>query len=306
VATAETLPGESSRPTALPTGLKDRPTWGVTWLGHATAAIDIEGHRVLVDPLGRRRARAAGPVVAVLITHAHVDHLNRWSLKAVDRGAHLIVPRGAGRVVSDLGFAKVSEVEAGDHLDVGGLDIVAVPTRHDNGRWRKGDDPTCAGYVVSRGGVALHHAGDVDASDHAVFDDIGKRFSLDATLLPIGGMLPVWYYRWRQQTLDRGVHIDPDAALAIAERLGARAMVPVHWGTVNLRFGLPSMPRRRLVQVAAGRGLDRLVRVLGHGQTLGSPLTGSGEVEVRDAAHAEARDHEADHAAEDPVPNLRA
>ncbi len=290
---AETPPGEK---------LATRPGWGVTWHGHATAAIEIDGRRVLVDPLGRRRTRAAGRVDAVLITHAHVDHLNRWSLKAVDRATHLIVPRGSGAVVADLGFARVTEIEPGDQLDLGGLDVIAVPTRHDNGRWRKGDAPTCAGYVVTRGGVAIHHAGDVDASDHAVFDDIGKQFALDATLLPIGGMLPVWYYRMRQKVLDRGVHIDPDAALAIAERLGAAAMVPVHWGTVNLRFGPPSMPRRRLVKVAATRGLDRLVRVLGHGETLRGSV---GQVVVQHATDAERRDHQADDAAEDQIADMR-
>ena len=240
---------------------------GVTWLGHASAVIAVGRRRVLVDPLGRARARAAGPVDAVLITHSHVDHLNRWTLKAIDRGTRLVVPRGARPIVADLGFADVTELEPGDHVDLDGLDLVAVPTRHDNGRWRKGDAPVCTGYVVTADGVAVHHAGDVDFSDHAVFDDIGKQFSLAATLLPIGGMLPVWYYRWRRTALDRGVHIDPDCALDIFERLGARTLVPVHWGTVNLRLGPPSMPRRRLEQIASARSVGG-VRVLAHGESL--------------------------------------
>jgi L-ascorbate metabolism protein UlaG (beta-lactamase superfamily) len=239
----------------------------VTWLGHATAVAELGRARVLFDPLLRARARRAGVVDAVLITHSHVDHLNRWSLKAIDRDTHLIVPKGAGSVVADLGFARLTEVSAGDQIEVGGLEVTAVPTRHDFGRWRKGDAPEALGYVVSGGGATLHHAGDVDFSDHAVFDDIGKRHAIDAALLPIGGMLPVWYYRWRRGALDRGIHIDPDCALDIFERLGAKALVPVHWGTLHLRLGLPSMPRRRLEKVAAVRGVDR-VRVLAHGERL--------------------------------------
>ncbi len=290
---------------AEPAGLALRPDWRVTWLGHASAVIEIDGRRVLLDPLGRGRARRAGRVDAILCTHAHVDHLNRWTLRGLDRDTHLIVPRGAAPTVADLGFARLTEVTPGDHLDVAGLDVIAVPTRHDAGRWRKRHAPIAAGYVVGRGGVAVHHAGDVDASDHGIFDDLGRRFALDATLLPIGGMLPVWYYRMRQRARDRGVHIDPDAALAIAERLGARAMVPVHWGTVNLRLGPPGMPPRRLTKVAAARGLDRLIRVLPHGGSLGSadgaaPAPGLDVVEdgADDADHA---DRQAHHRAEDAV-----
>jgi len=248
----------------------------VTWLGHATAVAELGRGRVLFDPLFRSRTRAAGRVDVVLITHSHVDHLNRWSLKAVDRDTHLVVPKGAKHVVADLGFAKLTEVNIGDELEINGMQITAVHTRHDPGRWRKRPDPEALGYVVSADGSTLHHAGDVDFSDHAIFDDIGKRHTIDAALLPIGGMMPVWYYRWRRAALDRGVHIDPDAALDIFERLGAKALVPVHWGTVNLRLGPPSMPRRRLEIVAAARGIDR-VRVLAHGQRL--PLTPRGESE---------------------------
>jgi L-ascorbate metabolism protein UlaG (beta-lactamase superfamily) len=241
----------------------------VTWLGHATAVATLGGSRVLFDPLLRARARAAGKVDTVLVTHSHVDHLNRWSLKAVDRDTHLVVPRGARHVVADLGFREVTELTAGDQLEVRGLAITAVPTRHDSGRWRKGGAPEALGYVVAGGGVTLHHAGDVDFSDHTIFDDIGKQFAIDAALLPIGGMLPVWYYRWRRNVFDRGIHIDPDCALDIFERLGARTLVPIHWGTVQLPFGLPSTPRKRLTQVAQVRGKTDVVRVLAHRESLG-------------------------------------
>ena len=240
----------------------------VTWIGHASALIDLGGERVLIDPLGRRRCRRVSGYQAILVTHAHVDHLNRWTLAALDRSARMIVPKGAAHLVAGFGFADVREVEPGDELAVGRLDIAAVPTRHDPGRWRKGDGPICAGYIVARSGVAVHHAGDVDMSNFSVFEEVGRKYRLDATLLPIGGLLPVWYYRWRRRAIDAGVHIDPDTALGVAERLGARVMVPVHWGTVSLRLGPPSAPRRRLEKVASLQGVSDLVRVLGHGEAL--------------------------------------
>lgn len=254
----------------------------VTWLGHASALAQLGTTRLLFDPLGRRRTRSAGEVDAVLITHSHVDHLNRWSLRAVPRSAQLVVPRGAAPIVADLGFSKVTEVTAGDQLQLGDAEIEAVATCHDTGRWRKTALPECVGYVVraaAPGAPALHHAGDVDFSDHKVFDAIGKRFALAATLLPVGGMMPVWYYRMRRRALDRGVHIDPDCALDIFERLGARTMVPVHWGTLNLRLGPPSMPRRRLAAQAKVRQVESLVSVLGHGESL--PLAVDAELPPR-------------------------
>jgi L-ascorbate metabolism protein UlaG (beta-lactamase superfamily) len=69
--------------------------------------------------------------------------------------------------------------------------------------------------------------------------------------------------------MDGGIHIDPDCALDIFERLGARALIPVHWGTVHLPFGLPGTPRRRLATVAQARGKTSAVRVLAHGESLG-------------------------------------
>jgi L-ascorbate metabolism protein UlaG (beta-lactamase superfamily) len=248
----------------------------VTWIGHASALIDLAGERVLVDPLGPGRCRAIASVGTILITHSHIDHLNRWTLARLDKAARIIVPKGAGYLVSDLGFAEVKEVEPGDSLSIGKVDLCAVETRHDSGRWRKGDKPLCTGYVASADGFVVHHAGDVDFSNFDIFDALGERFAIDATLLPIGGMLPVWYYRWRKNALDQGVHIDPDTALHVAERLRAKAMIPVHWGTVNLRLGPASAPRRRLEEVAAQSGKSHLVRILSHGQRL--PLKAPDEI----------------------------
>lgn len=221
----------------------------------------------MFDPLLPWRARRAGPVDAVLVTHSHVDHLNRWSLKAIDRAAHLVVPMGAKAIVSDLGFSRVSELNLDEQIEINGMQVTAVATRHDHGRWSKGDSPIALGYVVTANGKTVHHAGDVDFSDHSVFNDIGKKHAIDAALLPIGGMMPVRYYRKRRQWLDKGIHIDPDCAVDIYERLGAKAMVPIHWGTLHFRMGFAGMPKRRLKEVIAERGVAG-VQILAHGERM--------------------------------------
>ena len=247
----------------------DSPAAQVLWLGHASALVALGDQRFLIDPLGRKRAQSASPYNTILITHSHVDHLNRWTLSKLDKSVKLIVPKGARPIVENLGFSQVLEAEPGDHFDCGGVDVIAVETRHDNGRWRKADAPICIGYILQKDGIVVHHAGDVDMSTYDVFDDIGKRFRIDATMLPIGGMLPPWYYTKRQASIDTGVHICPETALGIAERLGATSLVPVHWGTVNLRlFHSAAAPKNQLEALAADRGLSALLKVLGHGEAL--------------------------------------
>jgi L-ascorbate metabolism protein UlaG (beta-lactamase superfamily) len=240
----------------------------LTWIGHATALVELDGERLLIDPFGRKRCSMVEGYRAVLITHAHTDHLNRWTLSTLDRSARLIVPSGAFRFVEDLDFADIIEVEPGEQLSIAGIEINAVPTRHDPGRWRKGDGPCCTGYVLCKSGIAIHHSGDIDMSEYRVFEQIGNRFSLDVTMLPIGGWLPVWYYRSRRKALDRGVHIDPDTALHIAQLLRARKFVPIPWGTLHARFGSPGAPLRRLLAVAEKSDVAGLVHVLGHGESL--------------------------------------
>ncbi|HEY3483941.1 MAG TPA: MBL fold metallo-hydrolase, partial [Ilumatobacteraceae bacterium] len=115
----------------------------ITWIGHATALVEVAGRRVVTDPvltdrvghLRRRRplrvdANAFARLDAVLVSHVHMDHLHTRSLRALDRSAVLVVPRGAARVVAKLGYADVVEMGAGERLELDGLTIRAVPARH--------------------------------------------------------------------------------------------------------------------------------------------------------------------------------
>ena len=201
-------------------------------------------------------------LAAAGVERYHADLVRAEKTYYLPNGDSAVVPDAALRSTPALAFTAAGVDAAVRASQAGSIDYREF--------CRRIAAAGCTGYLVARDGVTVHHAGDVDMSTYEVFEDIGRQYRVDATLLPIGGMLPVWYYRLRQRALDRGVHIDPDTALHIAERLGASHMVPVHWGTVHLRLGPPSAPRRRLAKVANGRGAER-VRILGHGESLALP-----------------------------------
>src|SRR5437763_15929954 len=131
----------------------------LTWLGHSTVLVDLDGTRLLTDPVLRRRVvhlrrAAAVPPAAVervdgvVISHAHLDHLDLPSLARLDRSVRLVVPRGAGILVRRRGFGNVDEVEEGDEVELGTLRVRAVHADHDAARRPLGVRARPVGYVV--------------------------------------------------------------------------------------------------------------------------------------------------------------
>ncbi len=167
---------------------------GIVYVGHATTLIELDGTRLLTDPvLGMRiahiRRRVAAPdpahaeaLDAILVSHAHYDHLDYLSLRRVTRGRRLVVPRGVGRVVSRWGVKATDEVQAGDALQVGSLDVHVVHAEHDGRRWPGGVRYPSVGYVVDGGGSRIYFAGDTD-----LFDGMRDLRDVDVALLPICG-----------------------------------------------------------------------------------------------------------------------
>lgn len=213
----------------------------IAFLGHATVLVELEGVRLLFDPLLRGRvlhlrrqvppvdeSMFAGPD-AVLISHLHHDHLDLSSLRRLGRDTPLIVPSGAGVWLASKGFAKVSEVDVGDVLKVGGLEITAVVAHHNGGRLG-GPQAKALGYLVA-GRHMVYFAGDTE-----MFAGMGS-FSPkpDVALLPVAGWGP---------KLGPG-HMDPLQAAHAVELLQPRLAIPIHWGTL-LPIGLARNYRARL------------------------------------------------------------
>jgi L-ascorbate metabolism protein UlaG (beta-lactamase superfamily) len=157
-----------------------------------------------------------GPVDAVLISHAHMDHLDPPSLRRIDRATPVVAPAGlAGELTR---FDSVTELWVGDAVEVAGARVTAVPAEHDGRRHPIGGpaaDPL--GYVIAGGGLRFYFAGDTD-----LYDDMAEAVgTVDVALLPVWGWGP---------TIGEG-HMDPVAAARAAVRLRPRIAIPIHWGT---------------------------------------------------------------------------
>jgi L-ascorbate metabolism protein UlaG (beta-lactamase superfamily) len=201
----------------------------VTWIGHGTALVDLDGVRLLTDPLLRDRvahlrrrvpppaAAALRDLDAVLVTHLHRDHLDLPSLRRVARNVPIVVPRGGGRLLLRRGFDDVREVAPGDEGAIGSLTLRATEARHHGGRGVVGAHGPALGYLIS-GTRSIYHAGDTDLFD-------GMR-AIGATGLDLA-LVPIWGWASR---LGPG-HLDPLRAAQALEMLAPRRAVPIHWGT---------------------------------------------------------------------------
>ena len=214
----------------------------ITYIGHATLLIEIGGKKILTDPnfdpaLGRFLARVSEPGIAIaelpkldmiLLTHAHADHLSFRSLFEIQR-APLFAPPAVARWIRRHGVTNAIELAPGETLTSGSLTVrVAAATHSGNryvvDRWRKQANM----YLIATNYESVLFAGDTAlANDSAqLVERALKGRRLDVALLPIG-YAPGW-----KVGFSRG-HLTSLDALTLFERLGARHLIPYHWGTFN-------------------------------------------------------------------------
>ncbi|HEY5709440.1 MAG TPA: MBL fold metallo-hydrolase [Solirubrobacterales bacterium] len=207
----------------------------VTYVGHATVLVEMDGVRLLTDPVLRRRVgplRRHGPapdsllaegVDAVLISHLHHDHADAPSLRRLSRAVPVFASPGAGDFLESLGFGDVRELAPGESGSVGGVRVTATEANHPAGGRRFERASRAVGFDLS-GRRRIYFAGDTDLFDG--MEGIGDE-GIDLALLPI----------WGWGTSIGAGHLDPERAARAAALLSPRAVVPIHWGTLY-PFGL--------------------------------------------------------------------
>jgi L-ascorbate metabolism protein UlaG (beta-lactamase superfamily) len=242
---------------------------GVTYVGHSTLLIEVGGTRLLTDPVLRDRVGYIRRIVprpapdaydrldAVLITHAHHDHLDLRSLRLVPRGVPVIAPPGCGRVIRRWTSHETIEIREGGSVPVGALQVRAIHADHDGRRLPVGPHQPAVGYVIE-GSARICVYGDTD-----VFDGMAELAGdLDVAVLPVWGWGP---------KVGPG-HMNPERAAEAAALLQPRIAVPAHWGTLA-RSGVwwradPERPARRFAELVAERAPAVAVRILAPGERL--------------------------------------
>ncbi|MFT4048831.1 MAG: MBL fold metallo-hydrolase [Solirubrobacterales bacterium] len=198
----------------------------VSFAGHSTMLVEHDGRTVLTDPLFRSallHLQRHAPLVDItrfgrpdvlLISHSHLDHLDKRSLKLVDKSARAVVPSDVAKLMRGQGFTDVVGVSAGDEVEAAGLKVRAVHADHAGSRMPWNETAETLGFVVE-GTQSFYYAGDTD-----LFDEMADLGPVDLALIPVWGWGP---------KLGEG-HLNPERAAQAVELIRPRVAVPVHWG----------------------------------------------------------------------------
>lgn len=211
----------------------------VTYLGHASVLIELDGLRILTDPLLRRRIlhlRRVAPEVnpdelvgidVILISHAHHDHLDTRSLRMIGGESRVLCPEPARRAVAAAGL-RPEVMGVGGLTMVGDVEVEAVHADHDGRRYPQNRRRDALGYVVRGPSGSVYFAGDT-----GWFEEVGEVGEVDVALLPVAGWGP---------RLGPG-HLDPAEAARAAALISPRVAIPIHWGTYE-RMAMPTTSHR--------------------------------------------------------------
>jgi L-ascorbate metabolism protein UlaG (beta-lactamase superfamily) len=290
--TAPGSPGRPPGPIPVVPGVPEGPagSLAVTWFGHASALLEIDGQRVLTDPMWSERAspspaigpKRMHPVPAVLervpapdaivISHDHYDHLDVASVETLRDStvAPFVVPLGIGAHLRSWGVpdARIVELDWGGSTRVGKLTITCAEARHFSGRGLARDTTLWSSWAVAGPAHRVYFGGDTGYT--AAFARAGAELGpFDLTLLPVGAYSQLW----------PDIHMNPEEAVAAHRDLRGGMLVPIHWATFDLGFHGWAEPVTRLVAAAADPAKPVRIAIPRPGQRI--------DVTAPDGAHSE-------------------
>ena len=259
----------------------------VTYIGHATLLIEIGGKRLLTDPnfdqaLGKFLPRVSAPGIAlealpkldaILLTHAHADHLSFDSLDALPVDIPLFAPPAIAKWLGRQGYSHAVPLAPGDALDVDDIKIRAASATHKGNRygvdrWRSAANM----YLIDTKQTSVFFAGDtalMPDTTHLVENHLSSTGrSLDVALLPIG------HAPWWKPGFRKG-HLTSNDALTLFERLKARYLIPYHWGTFDHVTSTAFDAIDRLRAALRDHPLHPAVKILEPGTTFVLPTVSS-------------------------------
>ena len=282
------IPVSAFEPAAVHASGQTEPPPGLraVWLGHSSVYIELDGLRLLVDPMFSQYASpfsGIGPkrfhappvsladlpkIDAVMISHDHPDHLDMHTVQFLSsRGTHFFVPLGVGSHLDawKIPESQITELDWFESAEIRGLTIICTPAQHYSGRRIIDYNKTLwSSWSIVGPEHRVFYSGDTGFSDH--FQQIGDQLGpFDLSIIKIGlyGPGASWIFS----------HLDPEDAVKAHLAVGARRMLPVHWGTFNIAFHDWDEPIKRAVKVASEKSVDLVTPRVGEVVTAGEPFS---------------------------------
>lgn len=263
----------------------NREETSITWIGHSTFLIQYGGLNIVTDPVWAQRMgfqrRIGTPglpinqvphIDIILISHSHYDHMHVASIrKLYGKDTTILVPVGLKRAMVRKGFSRCHEMEWWEELIIDKVKFTFVPTQHWTRRTPFDTNSSHWGGFVMEEALAhpedgsqrtVYFAG--DSGYFPGFTEIGSRFDIDITLMPIGAYEPEWFMTSQ--------HVTPEEAIQAFVDLQAKTMIPMHYGTFRLADDTAREALDRLEEERINRGIpEEAIRILLHGETLRYP-----------------------------------
>ncbi len=247
---------EKNRPIELPKATSVNSEPQIRWLGHAGFFISWAGYRFLLDPNLSTQITFVKritpppivpsdlpPIDAVLISHAHYDHLDNYTLERINKINVIITPKGTEDYLSERAIKNrtIIGLNIDESFSLGEITITAVTAVHKGGRFHPFPSKYFAvGYIVSNGSKNLYFAGDTAVGSH--FKRIANTYHPDVVILPIGGYEPRFLLKYH--------HLNPQDAVKAAITLKAKRVIPAHFGTFRVSLESPSAALPKFAEIA--------------------------------------------------------